>query len=163
MARSSFLIAMFTSDAILAIMADFPVPVSPHITKGWSVSESKYSFTLLRIILIDSLDLLSTFENGHKLEWLPSRIAVNVKIVLSVNSDNEDCLTRMRHKCPDSIVDIPPFTNTDCENVMKVMMNNQKRNASYDQWKIVQKAFQKCTLPVYVRLVFEEVRLWHSF
>jgi hypothetical protein len=46
---------------------------------------------------------------------------------------------------------------------MKVMMNNQKRNASYDQWKIVQKAFQKCTLPVYVRLVFEEVRLWHSY
>ena len=115
------------------------------------------------IILIDSLDLLSTFENGHKLEWLPSRIAVNVKIVLSVNSDNEDCLTRMRHKCPNSLVDIPPFTNTDCENVMKVMMNNQKRNASYDQWKIVQKAFQKCTLPVYVRLVFEEVRLWHSY
>jgi hypothetical protein len=55
------------------------------------------------------LDLLSTFENGHKLEWLPSRIAVNVKIVLSVNSDNEDCLTRMRHKCPDSLVDIPPI------------------------------------------------------
>ncbi|CAG2228574.1 unnamed protein product [Mytilus edulis] len=115
------------------------------------------------IILIDSLDMLSTFENGHKLEWLPSRVAVNVKIVVSVNSECKECLTRLVHKCPDNIVDIIPLSNTDCENVMKVMMNKERRSVSYDQWKLVQNAFQNCTLPLFVKIVFDEVSLWHSY
>lgn len=115
------------------------------------------------IILIDSVDLLSQFEYGHKLEWLPSRIAVNVKIIVSVNTDNADSWTRMQHKCAENIIEIPSFSNTDCENVMKVMTNKSRRSVSYDQWKLVQNAFQNCTLPLFIKLVFEEVSQWHSY
>ncbi|XP_060064911.1 NACHT and WD repeat domain-containing protein 2-like [Ylistrum balloti] len=115
------------------------------------------------IILLDSLDVLSTCDNGHKLEWLPSRVAANIKIVVTTSMESKDTLQRLTNKCPTNIYELTPFSSTDCEDIVKLLMNARELAVTYDQWKTIKDAFKESTLPLYVTLVSSEVCRWRSF
>ncbi|KAK3084992.1 hypothetical protein FSP39_022500 [Pinctada imbricata] len=115
------------------------------------------------IILLDSLESISTNENGHKLEWLPSRIAQNVKIIVTADCGATDMVKILQHKCEDSMTVIPPFVSLECENVMKVMMNTNKISVNINQWKAIREVFQSCRLPIFINLTLESVKLWRSY
>ncbi|XP_033746900.1 NACHT and WD repeat domain-containing protein 2-like [Pecten maximus] len=115
------------------------------------------------IILLDSLNVLSTCDNGHKLEWLPSRIAANIKIVVTSSTESKDTLQRLTNKCPTNIHELSPFSSTDCEDMVKLLMNNRELAVTYNQWKTIKDAFKMSTQPLYVTLVFSEVCRWRSF
>ena len=114
------------------------------------------------VILLDGLDKISSTDSGHKLDWLPSRIAANVKIVATVNSENVEMFERVQNKLEDGIIQMPEFTSIDCENIMKLLMNDSDRSVNYNQWKQIQNAFRNCSSPLFVNLVFEKVLKWKS-
>lgn len=115
------------------------------------------------VILLDGLDKISTTDDGNKLDWLPSRIAANVKIVATVNSENIELFERIQNKIDDGLLLIPSFSSIDCENIMKLLMNDCDRSVNYNQWKSIQIAFQTCTSPSFVKLVFEQALNWKSY
>ena len=115
------------------------------------------------VILLDGIDKISNTDGGHKLDWLPSRIAANVKIVATVNSENHEILERIQNKFDDGLLQIPTFSSVDCENIMKLLMNDNDRAVNYNQWKSIQNAFQACTSPLFVRLVYEQAVNWTSY
>lgn len=115
------------------------------------------------VILLDSLDLLTTIDNGHKLDWLPSRIASNVKIIVTMNSDNEPMLQRLGNKIELGLIHLPEFQISDCENVFKLLMKVCNRMVNYKQWNRVQTAFNACSSPLFAKIVYEEVLKWHSY
>ena len=115
------------------------------------------------VILIDGLEKISPIDGGHKLDWLPSRLAANIKIVATVNSENHEVFERIQNKFSEGILQIPTFSSTDCENIMKLLMNDIDRSVIYNQWKGIQNAFKACTSPLFVRLVFEQATGWKSY
>ena len=115
------------------------------------------------IIALDSLHLLSTCENGHKLEWLPSRIAQNVKVIVTSNTGDKEICERLHNKCQESYFEIPPLAQADSENMMKAIMNNKKRTVSYQGWRHIQNLLNTCTLPVYIKTMLEELSLLKSY
>ena len=114
------------------------------------------------VILLDGLDKLSTTDSGHKLDWLPSRIAANVKIIATINTENAEMFQKVQNKFELGVIQIPSFSSTDCENIMKLIMKESEHSVNYNQWKSIQKAFQLTTSPLYVRLVFEQAIKWRS-
>ena len=115
------------------------------------------------VILIDALDKLSTTDNGHKLDWLPSRIASNIKIIVTVDSENGDMLTRLENKVDEGIITIPDFSPNECENTLKALINGNKQTVNYNQWKRIQLAFNSCSTPLFSRLIYAEICRWKSF
>ena len=50
------------------------------------------------VIFLDSLDQMGTANGGHKLDWLPARLAPNVKIIVSTLPKKLDILERLKNK-----------------------------------------------------------------
>ena len=115
------------------------------------------------VILLDGLGKISTTDGGHKLDWLPSRIAANIKIVATVNSESHEIFGRIQNKFSEGLLQIPTFSSTDCENIMKLLMNDIDHSVNYNQWKSIENAFKACTSPLFVRLVFEQAVNWKSY
>ncbi|XP_045171838.2 NACHT and WD repeat domain-containing protein 2-like [Mercenaria mercenaria] len=115
------------------------------------------------VILIDALNKLSTTDNGHKLDWLPSRIASNVKIIVTVDSDDEEIMKRLENKVDEGIIAMPEFSPNECENTLKALMSGNKQSVNYNQWKRIQLSFSSCSTPLFSRLVYAEISQWSSF
>ena len=115
------------------------------------------------IILLDSLEKISTCENGHKLEWLPSRIAQNVKIIVTADTGDKGMIQRLMHKCEDNTLTIFPLSAIECENIMKVLMNTSKLSVTYEQWRAIRDAFQITKTPLFITLTLQQVKHWRSY
>ncbi|KAJ8312754.1 hypothetical protein KUTeg_010127 [Tegillarca granosa] len=114
-------------------------------------------FAGMLIIILDSIECISPCDNGHKLEWLPSRIAKNVKIIVSASKRKPDTIERLENKCQCTFMELSKLASKDCEDMMKAMMNEVEKRVTHDQWAQIQSRFSECTLPVFVRIIFEEV------
>jgi len=119
------------------------------------------------IILIDALDAMATTEGGNKLEWLPSRLATNVKIIITVDSGNADMVARLNSKVEKGLIEIPAFTNIMCEDLVKKLIiecSKTKQTVWYEEWKYIQKSFKNLSSPLYARLIYEQtVSRWRPF
>lgn len=114
----------------------------------------------LLIILLDSVDLL---QDNHNFEWLPIKIAVNVKLIVSCSSNRERLCACLLDKCKDSVFYLNPLNSTDCERIFRAMLSSSWRSVTYEQMSIVKDAFQVCTLPLFLSMAIEEAKRWHSY
>lgn len=112
------------------------------------------------IILLDSVDLL---QDNHNLEWLPIKIAVNVKLIVSCSSQRKNLCTHLRDRCKDSVHYIHSLDPSDCVRIFRAMLSSSWRSVTYEQMSIVKDAFQICTLPLFLTMAIEEAKRWHSY
>ena len=139
------------------------VPSSYNSLKNYFIDLIQHGeYGGMLVILLDGLDKLSTTDNGHKLDWLPSRIAANVKIIANINTENVEMFQRIENKFEGGLIKMPILTCTDCENIMKLNMKSSGHSVNYNQWKCIQNAFKLKTSPLYVNLVFEQAIQWIS-
>ncbi|KAL8605123.1 hypothetical protein ACOMHN_018924 [Nucella lapillus] len=116
------------------------------------------------VILLDSLDQLSSNNGAHKLDWLPARIAPNVKIIVSALPNKYGILNRLKAKTDNSLLlQLSPLPATDAERIMKVLLDGASRQVTLPQWRLIQQAFQHCTLPLFITLTFQEAARWRSY
>lgn len=118
------------------------------------------------VILIDSLDMISTTDNGHRLEWLPARLAANIKIIVTVNSEHERMIRRLVDKFEDGLIAMPDFTAGQCEDIVKLLMseNGVKQSVSYEEWKRIKQLLSLEPTPLFARLVYEQtISKWQPF
>ncbi|KAL4223122.1 NACHT and WD repeat domain-containing protein 2 [Mactra antiquata] len=115
------------------------------------------------VILLDSLEKISTTDNGHKLDWLPPRIASNIKIIVTVNTENENMVEKLDNMLDQGVIEIPKFSHNQSEDALKLQMKENKMTVNYNQWKRVQMALQSSSTPLLSELVFQEIMKWHSY
>ncbi|KAH3890890.1 NACHT and WD repeat domain-containing protein 2-like [Dreissena polymorpha] len=119
------------------------------------------------VILIDALDSISSTDNGSKLDWLPPRIASNVKIIITSGSENVDIMRRLENKVEHALTKLPDFNNVMCEELVKKLImdcSETKKTVWYEEWKRIQTAFSAISSPLYARLVFEQtISQWRPF
>ena len=71
------------------------------------------------MLFIDALDNLSSADDAHRMDWLPSQVSQNVKIIVSANADST-ALWRMRSKITDTeryYVHVKPLDRSTCYKV----------------------------------------------
>ncbi|XP_062617256.1 NACHT and WD repeat domain-containing protein 2-like [Saccostrea cucullata] len=112
------------------------------------------------IILLDSVDLL---EDNHNFEWLPIKIAVNVKLIVSCSSDRKELCTHLLDRCKDSVHFLSPLSSTECERIFRASLSTSWRSVTYEQMSIAKDAFRVCTLPLFLTMAIEEAKRWHSY
>lgn len=116
-------------------------------------------------IFLDSLDQLDSSSGAFHLTWLRTQLPANIKFVVSTLPDMHGILDRLRAKLllASCFVEVKPLEQALCQSILKALLNEKSRDLNPLQWTIVTEAFVKCSLPIFVHLVFHEVLSWKSF
>ena len=122
------------------------------------------------LIFLDSVDALVGSQDGNKMSWLPTKLPPYSKIVVSVTREENNAklnadyelLTKMITK-EGNFMEVTELGPELAWKVMKLWMKTAGRDLNNYQWRVVANAVQKCSLPIYVKLVFAEICRWKSY
>ena len=117
------------------------------------------------MLLLDSLDQLTAAHRAHSLAWLPRPLPHNVYIIVSTLPYEHDLLDTLRVivLSEAQFVQILPLGHQLSVSLMTEWLTTANRTLTAHQQDIVNYALSRCSLPLYTRLVFEEVSHWPSF
>ena len=118
------------------------------------------------VIFLDSLDMLDATYNAHQLEWLPQHLKENVKIIVSTLPEVHGLLDKLRQDViqdDDNFVEIPRLSAGECLDMMITYLQHGHRCISEEQKAVALGAFEKCSLPLFVKLMLEEAKGWATY
>jgi hypothetical protein len=114
------------------------------------------------ILLLDSIDQLSTVHNAGSLKWMPGELPDNVKLVVTTRPG--EYLVAIRNRIPqDNVYKLEPMSMEEGELLLERWLKDANRNLQDFQKKEVLDKFSSCGWPLYMKLAFEEARLWKSY
>jgi len=113
------------------------------------------------IVVLDALDQLA--GAARSLSWLPANLPANVRIAVSTLPGESEKALLAKHPTPD-VVTVKPMTAAEAEELLTKWLDHAGRSLQPDQRKEVLGKFGRSKgLPLYLRLAFEEARLWRSY
>ena len=114
------------------------------------------------ILILDALDQLSPLHNGRSLVWLPTHLPPHVHIVVSTLPN--DCLEALKQKIPEGHrYELSTMPATDGSELLNLWLKEAGRTLQQKQQQQVLRAFERAHgRPLYLRVAFEEARLWRS-
>lgn len=117
------------------------------------------------VIILDSIDQLSQTHKAHNLAWLPKSLPPNVHMILSTLSYEHDLLETLKvlYEGKSTFIEIEQLGTDLGISLIQEWMKSANRDLTDQQFYVVNEALSKCSLPLYTRLVFEEICRWNSF
>eukprot|EP00794_Sanderia_malayensis_P011746 gene11746-12966_t len=118
-------------------------------------------------IFLDSLDQLSADNGGLNMKWLPKEnISENVRIVVSTLPGDEYKVfpalkTRVTHK--GAFINVPVLPQKTAHEILDAWLKNANHTITKQQNSLVMAAFDKCRLPLFLKLSFDEAIRWKSY
>jgi NACHT domain- and WD repeat-containing protein len=113
------------------------------------------------ILFLDALDQL-TDAGGRWLNWLPADLPENVRLIVSTLPG--ECLDALERKLPEeNRLEMTQLDADDGETLLVSWLKEAGRVLQPNQHQEVISKFNACGLPLYLKLAFEEARLWHSY
>jgi tetratricopeptide (TPR) repeat protein len=114
------------------------------------------------LLLVDGIDQLGA--SAQRTDWLPSRLAPGVRVVVSVLADRPE-LSALRARLSDRLVlTLGPLTREAGKATLRHLLEAvPRRTLTSLQEEAVLSAFAIQGIPLYLRVVIGEVRRWRSF
>jgi NACHT domain- and WD repeat-containing protein len=114
------------------------------------------------IIFLDALDQFSDADHARNLAWLPSELPENVRCIVSTLPG--ECLSALERKLPPSnLLKIEPMSTGEGGELLRLWLQDASRTLQVRQKEEVLGKFDRCGLPLYLKLAFEEARRWKSY
>lgn len=115
------------------------------------------------VLFLDSLDQLSAGEGARSLTWLPSELPDHVSLIVSTRGGTMDTYHNLSGKS--SIEEeLKGLENEEGDRLLNIWLENAGRTLQNDQMQAVLAKFQESQCnPLYLKLAFEEAKLWKSF
>ena len=116
------------------------------------------------IVLLDSLDQLSGEHNAYKMNWLPRKLPPNVRFIVSTYTEAAGLIGTLKLLfLSTSFVTVPVFSSELSSQVLKSWLQRENRTLTPEQISLVEAVFEECTLPLYVKLIYDQVKGWRSY
>jgi len=113
------------------------------------------------ILFLDSLDQLSPSQGARSLIWLPNELPEHVSVVVSTRE--EDTWKNLQSKSPREEV-LSGLSRMDGEELLSQWLADIHRTLQPSQREEVMAKFEVSQgNPLYLKLAFEEARLWTSY
>uniref|UniRef100_A0A8C2ITE3 NACHT and WD repeat domain containing 2 n=1 Tax=Cyprinus carpio TaxID=7962 RepID=A0A8C2ITE3_CYPCA len=122
------------------------------------------SFHRPLVIILDALEQLADVDEARKLWWLPVHLPCTVRIVVSTLPNKHGILQKLRCLIHDenAYVELMQRDRKACSQTLKQQLLSVKRKVTSGQQIYVNEAMAKCTLPMFVNLIYREVVHWRS-
>ncbi|XP_076470740.1 NACHT and WD repeat domain-containing protein 2-like [Babylonia areolata] len=146
-------------------LEDIPDDLSPLITHFKTLLNACPSEDKPLVLFLDSLDQLSGAEGAHQLTWFPVQLPQHVKVIASTLADYYGLLDTLKVLLDDDrcFIQVLPLGENLSSTILQAWLKNAKRDVTTAQWAVVNKAFSKCSFPLFVKLVFDEICRWRSY
>ncbi len=127
------------------------------------------------ILFLDALDQLADADNGRLLHWLPlGSLPAHVKLVVSCLSDRADGdlagqpYAELKHRQipTENFINLNVLSEAEARLLLfDRWLPNTGRKVSDDQRAQIEQrlASPTCRQPIFLKMLFEEVRFWHSY
>ena len=116
------------------------------------------------VLLLDSIDQLMPAYGAFKLKWIPEQLPSNVKVIVSCIKEGYPILnaftSRFGNKFCLEVLTLSQKTGLDI--IQKWLLKDNKKITTLQMDMVVQ-ALNKCSLPLYLRIVYDEIRKWRSY
>ena len=114
------------------------------------------------ILFLDALDQLSDAERGRKLAWLPPDLPEHVRLIVSTIPG--ECRSALERQLPRrNLVKLEPMLPGEGTALLDLWLAEAGRTLQPEQRADVAAKFERCGLPLYLKLAFEEARRWRSY
>jgi WD40 repeat protein len=108
------------------------------------------------VLFVDALDQLAGHDPAAAMSWVPSELPPHCRLVLST--------TRIPPPLGRAeLVGVPELPVADADLVLQSWLDEAGRKLQAEQLKTLRASFERSGLPLYLKLAFEEARLWRSF
>uniref|UniRef100_A0A4W5JAR3 NACHT and WD repeat domain containing 1 n=1 Tax=Hucho hucho TaxID=62062 RepID=A0A4W5JAR3_9TELE len=147
-----------------------PTPIMAHTREdlvrffhGLLAEVSARGDTLL--LILDSLDQLSSSTQGQKLHWLPKDIPPNVHLVVSTTDIGSPVLANLLRtvEVPGNFFEVEPLSCDQGREIMNAYMREAQRNLTPEQCEVVLCSFQLSGNPLHLKLLLDMARRWASY
>ncbi|XP_061197445.1 NACHT and WD repeat domain-containing protein 2-like [Saccostrea echinata] len=117
------------------------------------------------VVMIDSLDQLDPANNARNLFWLPQELPPHVKLIVStLEEDIYECFPNLQGFLPpENLFSIPKLPANDASGIVDHWLKSKGRCITKRQRQILLQAFEKCPLPLYLKMSLDEACRWNSF
>ncbi|XP_066285006.1 NACHT domain- and WD repeat-containing protein 1-like isoform X3 [Branchiostoma lanceolatum] len=117
------------------------------------------------LILLDSLDQLSSVDRAYSLTWLPKSLPPNVHIVVSTLPDEFDLLKTLNRtiRSDKSYIQVPTLSEQVGGEILDTWLAQVQRCLTDKQREVILSAFSHCRQPLFLKLAFDEARGWKSY
>ena len=117
------------------------------------------------VIVLDSIDQLSSKDYAHHMHWIPQILPPNVFMIISVLPKAHSCLENMKKLLPDDsrFLEVPILPQNTAKDIMKLLLKNAERTLTEKQESHVMTIYEKTPQPLFLKLLFEEARHWKSY
>ncbi|XP_070552817.1 NACHT domain- and WD repeat-containing protein 1-like [Ptychodera flava] len=118
------------------------------------------------VLYLDSLDQFDPDDGAHQLHWLPNHLPENVKLVVSTLVDDKyECYPTLRAnlKDEDAFLEVPRMKDEDIDVILRKWLSIKNRTLTSQQMKVLVCAFQKCPLPLFLKISFDGAVQWASY
>jgi hypothetical protein len=120
------------------------------------------------VLFLDALDQLSDVEQGRSLVWLPTELPEHVRLIVSTLPG--ECRSALENKLPaTNLVKLEPMPLDEGRKLLDLWLEHagrtpeEGRTLQEHQRDEVLRKFQLSGMPLYLRLAFQEARLWKSY
>lgn len=120
------------------------------------------------ILFLDGLDELPfNHKDDHHLSWLPKQLPPYVAMVISIKDDrnHHDELKALKNAFPtDSCyIELEPLAIEAALQIIDDWLYLHSTTLTPQQRQLVSSAILRCSLPLFIRLLFNQVVQWHSY
>ena len=118
------------------------------------------------ILLIDSVDQLMPAYNAYKVNWLPAQLPEHVKVIVSTLDEGYPIYDTLKAKYePEGgkLIQIKPLGENVGMTIIQKWLRMTGRAVTPEQEGVVKQALTICSLPLYARIAFDQIRRWRSF
>ncbi|XP_066257781.1 NACHT and WD repeat domain-containing protein 2 [Euwallacea similis] len=142
------------------------VPLTAHFKQLLTLASKEQPL----LLFLDSVDQLTGTADANKVSWLPTRLPKHCKIIVSCASEEANPeVSREYHilkrmvDVEENFVEVRALGEELAMKVIKMWMKTACRDLTNYQWRLVSNAIDKCSLPIFVKLVFAEICRWRSY
>lgn len=118
------------------------------------------------IIFLDSVDQLSASFEPYSFQWLPKYLPQNVKVILSFVPSVSNLLKRFQLHLGDKVSNMEPLPilgDMHSMDIITARLSESERTVTPAQRTIIHELFSMCSLPLFSRVMLEEILTWKSY
>ncbi|KAJ7993279.1 hypothetical protein DPEC_G00270790 [Dallia pectoralis] len=117
------------------------------------------------VVILDSLDQLSSVGHGQEIHWLPKDIPPNVNLVVSTRDTGSPVLSNLRRtiEVPGNFFEVEPLSCDQGQEITDAYMKAARRCLTPEHSDVVLRSFQLSGNPLHLKLMLETARRWTSY
>ena len=118
------------------------------------------------ILILDSIQDLNEHDFALKLDWLPTYLKANCKIILSVSNECSELIERLKNKYTNSrsYVNLENIKPQEADDLVKKYLSNKKYRLEDEQMELIKNFISTSPiLSLHLKLFSSEFLSWKSF